>query len=72
MSKDKKEVSFDDLVEVIKKCHQLVLEISHAQQSGRDWYTKGDSGIFQIIYHHREKAGKAIESVSSAIYPEIT
>jgi len=37
------------LIEQMKVINQMILEVRHAQYNGSDWYTKGDSGLYQQV-----------------------
>ena len=61
------EVETAKLIAVIKVLRQTVLEVRHAQDQGSRWYTKGDSGLFQQVRLHLNRADVAIKSVESAL-----
>ena len=48
----------------IKIMQQALLEINHAQREGPDWYTKGDSGLYQQVRMWLDKGLKASESLN--------
>lgn len=41
-------------------CNQMILEVNHAQSNGSDWYTKGESGLYQQVSMWIRKASDAI------------
>jgi hypothetical protein len=42
---------------------QTLLEVSHAQQNGSDWYTKGSSGLYQQVSMWIGKGQEAINRI---------
>ena len=42
-------------------CNQMILEVNHAQSNGSDWYTKGESGLYQQVSMWIGKASDAIK-----------
>ena len=56
-----------ELIAVIKVLRQTVMEVRHAQNQGSRWYTKGESGLFQQVRMHLDKADKAIKSIEPSL-----
>jgi len=52
-----------ELYEQLKILQQTILEVRHAQNNGSDWYTKGDSGLYQQVSLWLDKGQKAINEI---------
>ncbi len=52
-----------ELREVLEVLKQTVYEVDHAQRQGREWYTKGSSGLYQQVRLWLDKSFVAIKSI---------
>lgn len=53
----------ENLRGALKVTHRALFEVSHAQQSGANWYTRGESGLYQQVAMWVRKGFEAIDSV---------
>jgi len=51
----------EELRKHIKILQQTILEVRHAQYNVSDWYTRGDSGLYQQVSMWLEKGQVSID-----------
>lgn len=56
--------TIEQLEAALKVCQQLILEVSHAQRNGSDWYTRADVGLYQQVSMWIGKAQTAINDTT--------
>jgi hypothetical protein len=50
----------------LKVAQQSLIELSHAQEVGPSWYTRGENGMYQQVYTHLRRG---LEAVQGALGP---
>ena len=54
-----------ELYAACKVAMQFALEVAHAQDVGPDWYTKGESGMYQQVRMWIKKAHDAVSAATA-------
>lgn len=53
-----------NIEEQVKVLQQTLLEVSHAQQCGAEWYTKGEAGLFSQVSMWIRRGQTAIDEIN--------
>jgi len=56
-----------EIIELVAILQQTILEVSHAQQCGASWYTKGEKGLYNQVYNWVGKGQSAINRIKDIL-----
>lgn len=61
----------NELREQIKVMQQTLLEVSHAQHAGSDWYTRGENGLYQQVAMWVQRGQTAVNKATEILTPNV-
>ena len=56
-----------DLLDLLKIMEQALMEVRHAQEVGANWYTRGESGLYQQVSMWVRKGFTAVNAARAAL-----